>query len=169
MAIARKRPSRTKRPKRAARRAKARVRKAAPRQKRRTPRATRPTSRTAAAGDGLRALAQRIVDVTLANDDEAAFDLYAENVESIEPGQPPMRGIDAIRQKFAGWRQMVTETRFEPRRVCVDGNVIVIEWLGHVTLAGSGKRAELHEVALHEIRDGKIVREEFFYNPAALA
>ena len=107
--------------------------------------------------------------MTLTNDDEAAFALYAPDVESIEAGQPPMRGIDAIRQKFAGWRSMVSEAHFEPRRVCVDGNTIVIEWVGHVTMAASGKAAELHEVALHEIRDGKIVREAFFYNPAALA
>jgi ketosteroid isomerase-like protein len=117
----------------------------------------------------LRALARRIVALTTANDDEATLALYASDVESTEQGQPTMRGIDSIRQKFAGWRSMVTDAHFEPRRVCVDGNTIVIEWVGDVTLAVNGKRARLHEVAIHEIRDGKIAREAYFYDPATLS
>jgi ketosteroid isomerase-like protein len=116
----------------------------------------------------MRAFARHIVEVTLANDDEATLALYASDVESSEAGQPAAVGLDALRSKFAGWRSLTTDTSFEPRRVCVDGNVIVIEWFGRVTLAASGRRAEMHEVAIHEIRDGKIAREAFFYNPAAL-
>ncbi len=130
------------------------------------------TTRRAAGGgrnDAMRALAQRIIDVTIADQDDAILALYADDIASTEAGQPPMVGLDALRGKLAGWRSMVTETHFEPRRVAVDGNVIVIEWVGRVTLAASGRQAELHEVAVHEIRDGKIAREAFFYNPAALA
>jgi ketosteroid isomerase-like protein len=117
----------------------------------------------------MRALAQHIIDVSLGNDDEAILALYADDVESSEAGGPHETGKEALRAKFAGWRNMTTDTAFEPRRVVVDGNLIVIEWVGRVTLAASCRQAELHEVALHEIRDGKIVREAFFYNPAALA
>jgi ketosteroid isomerase-like protein len=131
--------------------------------------ARRPPVRRQPARDPIRELAQRIIDVTLSNDDEATLSLYAPDIESVEMGQPPMHGIDAIRQKFAGWRNMVSEAHFSPGRVCIDGNSIVIEWIGDVVLAGSGKKATLHEIALHEIRDGKIAREAFFYNPAALA
>jgi ketosteroid isomerase-like protein len=117
----------------------------------------------------MRALARHIVDVSLGHDDEAILALYASDIESSEAGQPAAVGIDALRAKFAGWRSMTTDTSFEPRRVLVDGNVIVIEWVGRVTLAASGRQAELHEVAVHEIKNGKIAREAFFYNPAALA
>lgn len=137
--------------------------------KRATATPARRTGAAAAPGTAMRALAQRIIDVTLANDDEAAFALYADQVESSEASGPSTVGVDALRGKFAGWREMVTDTSFEPRRVVVDGNVIVIEWLGRVTLRASGRQAELHEVAIHEVRDGKIVREAFFYNPAALS
>jgi len=116
----------------------------------------------------LRAFARRIVAVTQSNDDEATLALYADDVESTEQGQQPMRGIDSIRQKFAGWRSMVSDAHFEPRRVCVDGNTIVIEWVGDVTLTASGNRAQLHEGAIHEVRDGKITREAYFYDPSAL-
>ena len=120
-------------------------------------------------GNDLRALARRIVAVTTANDDEATLALYASDVESKEQGQPPMHGIDGIRQKFVGWRNMVSAAHFQPRRVVVDGNTIVIEWVGEVTLAASGKQAQLHEIAIHEIEDGKIKREAYFYDPSSLS
>ena len=158
-------------------RSKPRARKVKPRTAATKRTAKRPAKRATATrrasggsrNDAMRALAQRIIDVTIADEDAAILALYAEDVESTEAGQPPMVGLDALRSKLAGWRSMVTDTSFEPRRVVVDGNVIVVEWVGRVTLAASGRQAELHEVAVHEIRDGKIAREAFFYNPAALA
>lgn len=129
----------------------------------------KPAARAADPQAAMRALARHIVGVSLGGDDEAILALYAPDVESKEATQPPTVGIDALRAKFAGWRSMTSDASFEPRRVVVDGNVIVIEWVGRVTLAASGRQAELHEVAIHEIRNGKIAREAFFYDPAALA
>jgi ketosteroid isomerase-like protein len=116
----------------------------------------------------LRALAQRIVDLTVSNDDEAAFALYADTIESKEANNPPSFGIEAIRNKFAMWRQMASNAVFRPRTVIADGSTIVIEWLGTVTLAASGRTVELAEVAVHEIEGGKIFRERFYYDPAVL-
>ncbi|MBX3025049.1 nuclear transport factor 2 family protein [bacterium] len=116
----------------------------------------------------LRALARRIVDLTVANQDEASLALYAENVESREASNPPMIGIDAIREKLKAWRGMVSDAAFVPRSVTADGKTIVIEWEGRVTLAASGRVAELNEVAVHEVENGKIVRERFYYDPAVL-
>lgn len=129
--------------------------------------ARRATQRDAAAAN--RALAQRIIDVTLTDRDEEILALYADDIESSEAGQPPQVGLAALRAKYAGWRAMTSATAFEPRRVAVDGNVIVIEWLGRVTLAASGRQVDMQEVAVHEVRNGKIVREAFYYNPAVLA
>ena len=116
-----------------------------------------------------RTLAKRIIAVTARNRDDEIFALYAADVESSEAGQPPQVGLEALRAKYAGWRAMTSATAFEPRRVVVDGNAIVIEWVGRVTLAASGREVEMHEVAVHEIRNGKIAREAFYYNPAVLA
>jgi ketosteroid isomerase-like protein len=133
--------------------------------------AARAGAKRAATGAGAanRGFAQRIIDVTLADRDEEILALYAENIESSEAGQPPAVGIEALRAKYAGWRSMTSDTSFEPRRVAVDGNVIVIEWVGRVTLAASGRQVEMHEVAGHEVANGQIVREAFYYNPAVLA
>jgi ketosteroid isomerase-like protein len=106
--------------------------------------------------------------VTLANDDEATLALYADDIESREASSPPTRGIEAIKQKFAMWRGMVTDAAFTPRSVAVDGRTIIIEWDGRVTLAANGRVAELNEIAVHEIDGGRIVRERFYYDPSLL-
>jgi len=116
----------------------------------------------------LRELAQRIVDLTVANDDDASLALYGDSVESQEANNPPSVGLEAIKQKFAMWRGMVSDAAFTPRSVIADGNTIVIEWRGRVTLAASGRVAEMNEVAVHEIAGGKIVKERFYYDPAVL-
>jgi ketosteroid isomerase-like protein len=127
-----------------------------------------PARRAAAPIHPVRALAQRIVDLTLQQADEESLALYADNVVSVEPGMPPMTGIDAIRQKFTMWRGMVSASSWDARNVWVDGNAIIIEWVGKVTLAASGREAELAEIAIHEIDNGKIARERFYYDPRAL-
>ena len=110
----------------------------------------------------VRELAKRIVAVTLANDDDATFALYDESIESTEMGMPPVKGIDGLRQKYAQWRAMASDSTWKARNVWVDGNSIVIEWAGRATI--NGKSIDLKEIAVHEIRNGKIVRERFYYD-----
>ena len=116
----------------------------------------------------LRDLARRVVDLTIANDEPGMLALYADGVESKEATAEPSVGLDAIKAKFKMWQSMVSDAVFTPISVVADGNTIVIEWSGRVTLAGSGRRAQLDEVAVHEIRNGKIVKERFFYDPSVL-
>ena len=133
-----------------------------------TAKAVQPTRAPAAPPrNPVRELAQRIVDLTVKQDDEGCLALYAPNVESVEPGQPPMVGIEAIKQKFAGWRAMAPQSTWRARTVCVEGNTIVIEWTGDVNFA-TGKQTTLNEVAVHEVEDGKIVRERFYYDRTAI-
>ena len=129
----------------------------------------KPAAKKAArsAGNPIRQLARRIVALTVNHDDEGCYALYAANVESIEPGQPAMVGIEAIKQKFAGWHAMAPQAAWRARNVSVDGNTIAIEWEGDVTFA-TGKQATLTEVAVHEVQNGKIVRERFYYDRSAL-
>ncbi len=114
------------------------------------------------------ALAKRIVELTIGNDDEAALALYADNIESTEPGNPPAVGVDAIRQKFAMWRGMVGSATWRARNTWVFGNSIIIEWAGRVTFAASGKEVDFDEIAIHEIENGKIARERFYYDRTIL-
>jgi len=153
-----KRTNSTRRPAAKAERARPRARRAA------TPKRAGGVARK----DPMRDLAKRIVDLTIRGDDSAAFALYGDNVESVEMGMPPGIGIPALREKYAMWRAMASDARWTARSVVVDGNTIVVEWQGRVTLAPSGRTVNLNEIAIHEIENGKIVRERFYYDPRAL-
>jgi ketosteroid isomerase-like protein len=109
------------------------------------------SARQAPVPNPVRQLAQRLVDLTVKHEDEQAFAFYADDVESIEAGMPPAIGIEAIRQKFAMWRGMVSDSTWQARNVWVDGNAIMIEWSARVTFAATGKQVDLNEVAIHEI------------------
>jgi len=133
--------------------------------------ARRPRARTAAPAavtNPVRELARRLVELTVNHEDEKAFAFYADNVESSEAGMPAAVGIDAIKQKFAMWRGMVSDSTWQARNVWVDGSAIIIEWGGRITFAATGKQVNFDEVAIHEVENGKIVRERFYYDPSVL-
>lgn len=125
-------------------------------------------ARRAAATNPARELAQRLVELTVNHEVENAFAFYADNVESSEAGLPAAVGIDAIRQKFAMWRGMVSDSTWQARNVWVEGSAIIIEWGARITFAATGKQVDFDEVAIHEVENGKIVRERFYYDPSVL-
>jgi len=168
---AKKAPKKTGKPKKAkkvAAKVKAKVVKRPPAKKAKSAKPAAPKRAAAPAPNPIRELARRILALSTASDDQAILDLYAPDVVSIEMNMPATVGVDALKQKFAGWRTMVTSATFVPKNFWVDGNTIVVEWTGDCVLAGSGKQVQLHEIAVHEIENGKIKRERYYYDPAAL-
>ena len=100
---------------------------------------------------------------------EAIDTLYAPDVISVEAGAPPggqreARGLAAVKAKGEWW-----VSNHE-----IHGAATTGPWphddrfvVGHhydVTFKPTGKRMTLDEVCLYTVRDGKIVREEFFYD-----
>lgn len=99
-------------------------------------------------------------------------ELFANNVVSIEPAfapQPLAEGIEAIKQKGVNFNEMVEEYHGgycnEP---IVAGNHFSCAMGMEVTMKGMG-RNKMDEIAVYEVQNGKIVKEQFFYpnhNPA---
>lgn len=100
---------------------------------------------------------------------EALNTLYASDVVSVEAGVPPgmdreAKGIDAVRAKSEWW-----QTNHEVHSSTVTGpwphdDKFVVGFQIDVTNKPSGNRMTMDEVGLYYVRDGKIVREEFFYD-----
>jgi len=94
-------------------------------------------------------------------------ELFAENAVSIEPpGSPGLQsveGLPAIKQKGKDFENMVEEMHggysSDP---LVTGNHFAVAMGMDVTMKGSG-RSKMDEIALYEVKDGKIVKEQFFY------
>jgi hypothetical protein len=98
---------------------------------------------------------------------EAQEELFSEDAESVEPphskGMQSVKGLDAIRKKGQQFNEMVEEMHggytSEP---IVAGNHIAFGMGIDATYKGMG-RQKMDEIALYEVKDGKIVKEQFFY------
>ena len=87
------------------------------------------------------------------------------SVESMGNEQMPreMKGIDAIRQKNKWWSD-----NNEVHSANVDGPFVgedkfAVYYNYDVTFKPTGKRTPMEEMALYTVKDGKVVREQFFY------
>ena len=94
-------------------------------------------------------------------------ELYSENAVSIEPEHSPgfktVEGMEAIKQKGKQFGEMVEEMHGgysnEP---IVAGSHFALAMGMDVTMKGMG-RTKMDEIAVYEVKDGKIVKEQFFY------
>ncbi len=99
---------------------------------------------------------------------EVLDELFSPDAKSIEPpgvqGFPEVvTGLDNIREKGRLWGESIEEVHGayckEPQ---VGGNFFACAMGVDATIKGQG-RVPMDEIALYEVRDGRIVREQFFY------
>ncbi len=91
------------------------------------------------------------------------------SVESMGSEQMPreMKGIDAIRQKNKWWSDNNEVHSAEVDGPFVGDGKFSVYYSFDTTFKPTGKRNRMEEVALYTVKDGKIVREQFFYNPTS--
>ncbi|MFI5136030.1 MAG: SnoaL-like domain-containing protein [Chitinophagales bacterium] len=98
---------------------------------------------------------------------EAGQELYADNIVSIEPENSPMpaklSGKPAVTGKGKQFAEMIeAQHAGKISDPLVAGNHFTISWWMDVTMKGQG-RTSMDEVIVYEVKDGKIVREQFYY------
>ena len=113
-------------------------------------------------------IANRLVEHCKKGDFEGAQkELYAEDAISIEPHASPdfeqeTKGLDAILEKGEKWASMVEETHggsvSEP---LIGNNSFALTMTMDVTMKGRG-RMSMTELCVYNVKDGKIVSEQFF-------
>ena len=96
-------------------------------------------------------------------------ELYGDNAVSIEPahaaamGMGNAEGIDAIKKKGVAFNETVEEMHggysSEPH---VAGNHFSVAMGMDATMKGAG-RVKMDEIAVYEVKNGKIVKEQFFF------
>jgi ketosteroid isomerase-like protein len=99
---------------------------------------------------------------------EAILEFYDEETVMQENRQPPTVGRAANLAREQAFADSI-ERFHEVRAVSasVDGDQALIEWIFDYTTRG-GQRVRMEEIAQQTWRDGKIVRERFFYDSASL-
>ena len=104
---------------------------------------------------------------------DAINSLYSPDIVSIESmGNETMpresKGIDAIRGKNQWWGE-----NNEVHSATVDGPFVgnddkfAVYYNYDCTFKPTGKRSNMEEMALYTVKDGKVVREQFFYRTDA--
>ena len=97
-------------------------------------------------------------------------EFFSNDAESIEPahvaeqgGLVNAKGIDAIREKGKKFQESAEEFHggYSGKPI-VAGNYFAVAMGMDVTMKGMG-RMKMDEIALYEVRNGKIVKEQFFY------
>jgi hypothetical protein len=125
---------------------------------------------TATAQSSTASIGQELVSLCRAGKNLEAIDrFYSPQIVSIEPeGGPDMpaeqKGLDAIRGKNVWWQE-----NHEIHSVQVDGPFVAPDQFAvhgkyDVTFKPSGQRFTMEEMALYSVKNGKIIREQFFYN-----
>jgi ketosteroid isomerase-like protein len=97
---------------------------------------------------------------------EALRDFYAEGASMQENGDPPRRGLQALLAQEAMVLKAFASVSTRPgSTVVIDGDQVAIRWaFEFVTRQGGG--FTLEEIALQRWKDGRVVEERFFYDPA---
>lgn len=74
-----------------------------------------------------------------------------------------MKGLDAIRGKNQWWAENNEVHSASVEGPFVGDDKFAVYYNYDVTFKPTGRRQPMEEMALYEVKDGKIVREQFFY------
>lgn len=112
-------------------------------------------------------IAQRLVDLCRVGQfAEAYAELFAPEFESIEPSYgvlPQVVGVEGIQQRAALFHETIREVHsgyFNDPQIA--GRFFSMA-LGFEATYTDGTRRNFDEIGVYEVRDGKIVREQFFF------
>ncbi len=116
----------------------------------------------------IEAIAKRLVELSRKGEfEKAQEELFSENAVSIEPyAAPPFeketQGIKAIREKGKKWNEMVEQTNsMEVSEPMIASNSFACVLHMNVTMKGRGVM-DMKELCVYQVKDGKIISEQFF-------
>ena len=98
---------------------------------------------------------------------EIQDEFFADNVKSIDPPNSPYfgyaEGKAAVREKGEDFVSRITEAHsLYTSEPIVAGNHFAVGRAKDITVQGYG-RIQINQIMLYEVKDGKIVLEQFFY------
>lgn len=116
-------------------------------------------------------IANQLVTWCKAGDFEKPYqELYSPNIVSIENDGTAegarVEGFEGIKQKGEWWQENFEVHSTEVSEPLVAQNWFSVRFDMDTTHKPSGHRSTMSEIAVYEVKDGKIVKEQFFYDEA---
>jgi hypothetical protein len=112
-------------------------------------------------------IAHRLTDLCRQGQyEQAQEELYSENALSVEPpqsqGLQSVKGLDEIKKKGRAFMEMIESIHGSTvEGPVIAGNHFAIAAVVDVTMKGMG-RQRMEELCVYEVKDGKVVKEQFF-------
>ena len=115
-------------------------------------------------------IANRLVELLRAGDYDTIFnELFSPDIISAEPEGAPWpvaHGLEELAKRGKQFEEMVEEIHSsEISDPIVAENFIALTMKMVTTWKGASERSNMDEICVYEVRDGKIVKEQFFYTP----
>lgn len=100
---------------------------------------------------------------------DAMHELYSKDIVSVEAGAPPGQsreavGMDAVKAKGEWWQANHEVHGLKIEGPLVAHNHFAVRFWLDVTFRPTGARMAMDELGVYQVKDGKIIREEFFYS-----
>ena len=114
-------------------------------------------------------IANRLVNLCREGKYEQVYaELFSPEIESKEPvanGEwETSKGFDGLKEKAAKWHDMVEEMKdgkiSDPQ---VAGDFFSCSWESQVKYKGTEDFVPMDEIAVYQVKDGKVILEQFFY------
>lgn len=112
---------------------------------------------------------KKLVEMCKQGKDAQCIDtLYANDIVAVEAAAMPnmpqeVRGKQKVVEKAKWWAENNTVHSATVDGPWPHGDRFVVKFHYDITRKSDGKRVAMDEAALYTVKDGKIVREEFFY------
>ena len=99
--------------------------------------------------------------------DKCYSELYSADVISIEPdGENPVsNGMEEVLKKSEWWTENFEYHGGDVSEPIVADNWFTVRFDMDTTFKPTGLRTQMSELAVYQVQDGKIVKEQFFYDP----
>jgi len=113
-------------------------------------------------------IANRLVELCSKGDYSTCYEeLYSPEIKSIEADGSVVNGFDGIAQKGKEWNANIEEFLGsgigEP---IVSGNWFSLPMHMTIKRKGAPEAIKFEEICVYQVKDGKIVQEQFFYDQA---
>lgn len=96
-------------------------------------------------------------------------EFYAQNIVSIESMEMPdspkeIHGLDAVLKKSRNWVENTEVHSMDVSDPMVAGSYFAVKFKLDMTCKVTNQRMNMEEIGLYQVENGKIVREQFFYD-----
>jgi len=111
-------------------------------------------------------IAVRLVELCKKGEFETCYqELYSPEIVSVEADGTEVSGFDGIKQKGKEWNDRLEE--FHGSTIgdaVVSGNYFSLPMSMTIKFKGAPAVHKFEEICVYTVKDGKIVREQFFYD-----